>query len=178
MSIYTRTGDDGTTAKLDGSRVSKSDAVMEALGTIDELSSHLGLCAQSAGRGMAEISEMLQQIQAELVSLGGEIAAAGTALAGQASLGSDCIERIETLIDQAAQTAGRQTSFVLPGGTALACQLHIARTVCRRAERRVVAIGEDSGPTSANSLRYLNRLGDLLFTYARMVNYEAGMGED
>ncbi|MBX3389602.1 MAG: cob(I)yrinic acid a,c-diamide adenosyltransferase [Phycisphaeraceae bacterium] len=171
--IYTRTGDDGTTGLVGGRRVKKTDLRVEAYGSVDEANSFIGLAILHADQGSKTRAALLA-IQNDLFDLGADLAtpiepgeAAGAALritAGQ-------VEKLEKLIDEFNELIPPLTSFVLPGGTPLAAELHAARTVTRRAERATVAL-MDSEPaaTSAEAVRYLNRLSDLLFVLARTAN--------
>jgi len=171
MKIYTRTGDDGGTRCADGTRVPKSDRLLEAVGTLDELNSTVGLCLSAAG-GDAEIAAALAPVQAELFGVGGRL---GAGEANAASPGDSALRRVERAIDAASAGLAPLRRFVLPGGCELAARLHLARTVCRRAERRVVAAADANVP--ADVLKYLNRLGDLLFVLARLGNLHAARAE-
>src|SRR5205085_1410184 len=164
--ITTRTGDRGETGLGDGSRVSKDNPRVRALGDLDELNSALGVLA--AEELPAELAEVLSRVQHDLFDLGGEISIPGHALVGDAH-----VERLEAAIE--AWNAGLPPlkEFILPGGTRAAAAAHLARTVCRRAERSVVALGHNDG-ISAYARRYLNRLSDLLFVVARILNRHAG----
>ncbi|SFN34017.1 cob(I)alamin adenosyltransferase [Formivibrio citricus] len=165
--IVTRTGDKGTTGLGDGSRVTKTDPRIQAIGDVDELNSQIGvaLCEPMP----QSIREILQTVQNDLFDLGGELSVPGVALLKEAQL--TCLDK-----DLAHWSANLPPlrEFVLPGGCRGAALLHVARTVCRRAERSVVALGEGH---SALALRYLNRLSDLLFMLARVLNRGAGMEE-
>ena len=165
MKIYTRTGDRGQTSLFGGKRVSKSDARIEAYGTVDELSSFLG-----AVEGMAEIAA----IQSDLFEIGAHLASPGTSRFE--GVQQSRIEDLERDIDAMERELTPLTTFVLPGGSARAARLHIARTVCRRAERRVVAL-EDDSPATQSTITYLNRLSDYLFVAARFANHRAGVAD-
>ncbi len=175
MKLYTRGGDGGDTALFGGRRVKKSAPRVEAYGEVDELNSILGVVR--AGIGEADLDEQLSLLQSELFDLGGVLATpepeAREKLPG---IGDGDVERLERWIDGLEAGLEPLRNFVLPGGAPAAAQLHHARTVCRRAERRVVALGEDE-PVPAELLRYLNRLSDLLFAMAREVNRRAGVAE-
>lgn len=176
MKIYTKTGDDGQTGLFGGERVFKDDERVEAYGSVDETNAALGV-ARAAGLS-PDVDAMLERIQAQLFVLGAELAtpadhrgrlrlplldtADATALEGD-------IDRLEAGLPAL-------TSFVLPAGTAGASALHLARTVCRRAERRVVAI-QDSAKLRGELVIYLNRLSDLLFVMARRENHAAGVAD-
>ena len=163
MKIYTRTGDHGQTSLFGGARVAKNDARIEAYGTVDELSSFLG-----AIPGIAEIP----RIQSDLFEIGAHLASPGTSRF--TGVERSRIEDLERAIDSMEAELTPLTTFILPGGTAAAAQLHSARTVCRRAERRVVALNDES-PATQSTITYLNRLSDYLFVAARFANHRAGV---
>lgn len=172
MKIYTKTGDEGQTGLFGGARVAKSDSRVRAYGDVDELNSTIGL-ARAVGGLEADIDTLLQRIQGELFCLGAELATApGRELKGFEPLSDAHVEGLEKAIDETELRLQPLKTFVLPGGSVGAAQLHIARTVCRRAERSVV--GSES-EIRAVLLRYLNRLSDLLFTLARDANRAAGV---
>jgi len=174
MKIYTGSGDDGDTTRADGRRVRKSDSQIEAVGAIDELNAHIGLCVRAAGDDAA-VRGAIERVQAELFVAGATLARVE---AGQgATLDDSHVARIEQRIDAATQSLDELTHFILPGGCELACRLHVARTVCRRAERTVVAVTDAGAGTPPIVLRYLNRLSDLLCTLARLANHNAGSGD-
>lgn len=170
MKIYTKTGDEGQTHRADGRRVSKTDPLMDAVGTVDELNSHLGLCVLSAS-----VAEALRPVQSELLTLGSTLATGGARPVDQLV---PAVERMERQIDDVWSKMPPLTHFILPGGCEAAGRLHVARTVCRRAERSVVALKEAGGYVPAEGVRYLNRLSDLLFALARWANNQAGAKED
>ncbi|MBI4866282.1 MAG: cob(I)yrinic acid a,c-diamide adenosyltransferase [Candidatus Wallbacteria bacterium] len=183
MKIYTKTGDDGTTGLFGGDRLPKSSARIEAYGTVDELNSALGVARAGLqatdNAGLASIDLQLERIQNELFHLGAELATAPAKLGElpPASRLAEGAERwMEDAIDRACEELGPIRAFILPGGTAPAAQLHVARTLCRRAERVVVALAA-AEPVPATHLLYLNRLSDLLFTLARLANHRAGLEE-
>jgi cob(I)alamin adenosyltransferase len=168
--IYTRTGDDGSTGLGDGARTGKDSLRVEAYGTVDELNSALGLLL--AHEVPAPVREALTQAQHDLFDLGGELCLPpGTAL-----VFDDDITRLETLLDGFNADLPPLKDFILPGGGAAAAHCHLARTVCRRAERVVVALSRTE-PVRAECVRYLNRLSDLLFVLARVLARQAGHGE-
>ena len=175
MKIYTRTGDDGTTGLLGPGRVRKNDPRVEACGSVDELNAALGVArALDAG---AWVSAELGAIQARLFSLGAELAATATApLAGLERIGEADVMALEGIIDRLEKDLPPLKNFILPAGHVLAAQLHLARTVCRRAERRVVALAESS-TVEPRLVHYLTRLADLLFVMARWCNPRAGVGD-
>ena len=170
MKIYTRTGDEGETGRLAGERVSKTHPQIEACGSVDELNATLGWAA--AQELEAPLLRILARIQNELFSLGAFLAgsAANTALGEEASL------QMERDIDALERDLPPLTQFILPGGSPGAAALHMARTICRRAERRVVAVIVTDA-TRQPAIRYLNRLSDLLFVMARTACHDAGVPE-
>ena len=165
MKIYTRTGDHGQTSLFGGTRVAKHDARIEAYGTVDELNSFLG-----AVTGVDE----LPSIQSDLFEIGAHLASPGTSRFP--GVDPSRIEFLEKRIDAMESELAPLTTFILPGGSAAAAQLHIARTVCRRAERRVVAL-EDESDATRSTITYLNRLSDYLFVAARYANLKAGVSD-
>ncbi len=167
--VYTRAGDDGTTALVGGQRVPKDSLRIEAYGTVDELNSVIGTAIAS---GAAEsIASELVAIQHELFNLGSVLALDPTDAERIAlpSVGPQHIARLEETIDAWNDALPALTSFVLPGGHIAAAELHVARTVCRRAERVVLALSRDE-PVPADIVTYLNRLSDLLFVASRVQN--------
>lgn len=160
--IYTRTGDDGTTGLGDGSRTDKDSLRIEAIGAIDELNSQIGLLI--ADTGPSDISELLTNIQHELFDLGGEIS-----IPGRKVISQDNITHLEQELDKYNAELEPLKEFILPGGSKLASLCHIARSICRRAERRVVSLWREES-VSEQAVRYLNRLSDLLFVLARYIN--------
>ncbi len=176
--IYTRTGDDGTTGLVDGSRVAKSDPLMAAIGDVDEANSAVGLAAAVLADG-SEHGRMLVRIQNELFDLGADLATPPDIQFGfgphemALRIVPSQIARIEDEIDRMNDALEPLRSFILPGGTEAAARLHIARAVTRRAERSAVAAtaGRDLNPLALN---YLNRLSDHLFVMTRHINAAAG----
>lgn len=175
MKIYTRTGDDGTTGLLGAARVPKHDARVEAYGSVDELNAALGVArALDAGR---LVDADLARVQSALFQVGAELAASDArALEKLARVGDDDVAALEAAIDRLEADLPPLTRFVLPGGVPLAAQLHFARTVCRRAERRVTALASREA-VDPRIVRWLNRLADLLFVMARWVNRHEGRKE-
>jgi cob(I)alamin adenosyltransferase len=167
--IYTRTGDAGATGLGDGSRVAKDDARIEALGAVDELNSWLGLLlTEDVGD---ELAALLTEIQHDLFDLGGELS-----IPGHHSIAAEHVLRLERALDRHNAALGPLKEFVLPGGSRAAAACHVARTVCRRTERRVVRLAA-AQPVSTESLQYLNRLSDLLFVLSRILNRRQGRGD-
>jgi cob(I)alamin adenosyltransferase len=175
MKIYTRTGDDGTTGLLGAARVPKHDARVEAYGSVDELNAAIGVArALDTGR---LVDADLEAIQAALFQVGAELATADAKMLEKLARVSDGdVASLEGLIDRLEADLPPLTKFVLPGGSPLAAQLHFARTVCRRAERRVTALAGREA-VEARLVRWLNRLADLLFVMARWVNRREGAAE-
>ena len=175
MSLYTRTGDDGTTGRPGGRRVPKSDPLVRANGAVDELNAHLGLClVQAAADGLQPVVEALEPVQPELLAAGALLAAVGAVAPTGVSLDDDDVTRMERQIGQIASSLPELTAFVLPRGTELSCRLQVARTVCRRAERVVVAAAQARADVPPVVLKHLNRLSDLLFALARLALHAAG----
>lgn len=175
MRIYTKTGDTGETALFDGTRLSKADARVEAYGAVDELAAWLGLTR--AGGTDADLDKLLDEIQRDLFALGSLLADPRHRIAKRvekAALDQSDVERLERAIDSLEADLPPLRRFILAGGSPAGAMLHLARTVCRRAERRIVALGPD---VDAIAIVYVNRLSDLLFVVARAVNHRAGVGE-
>ncbi len=175
MKIYTRTGDDGTTGLIGPGRVRKSDARVEAYGSVDELNAALGVVrALDTARWFDAV---MAAAQPRLFVVGAQLATVAEEQRAQLeSLDEADVAALEQAIDTLAAELPPLTRFILPAGTPLAAELHRARTVCRRAERRVVALA-DQHPVDERVLRYLNRLADLLFVMARAANHRAGVAE-
>jgi cob(I)alamin adenosyltransferase len=176
VKIYTKTGDSGETSLFDNSRVSKADARVDAYGDVDELNACLG-AVRAAGVD-ADIADLLASIQKELFAVGARLADPSSRIAGRvtkAAVTDADISRLEEAIDRLEAGLPPLRKFILPGGSGAGSQLHLARTVCRRAERRVVGLG--AGAVEAPVIVYLNRLSDLLFVMARAVNQRAGVPE-
>jgi cob(I)alamin adenosyltransferase len=176
MKIYTKTGDRGTTGLFGGARVDKDDARVEAYGTVDELNAAVGLAR--AEQPVADVDAMLAVVQADLFVVGAELA---TVPGKEGKLpmrliGSEEIERLEQSIDGWEATLPALQSFILPSGTRAGAALHLSRTVCRRAERRVLAASRGT-EVRHEVLVYLNRLSDFLFVAARRANQAEGASE-
>jgi len=176
MKIYTRTGDAGDTALFGGGRVPKSHPRVEAYGDVDELNAAIGLAR--AIEMMPRIDEVLVPLQRDLFSIGALLATPDREKMKKhlekASIDDRRIAELERAIDEGDLELEPLKSFIIPGGTPKAAALHVARTVCRRAERRVISLEEE---IPAIVIVYLNRLSDLLFTLARVANRRAGAGE-
>lgn len=168
--IYTRTGDDGTTGLGTGERVRKDCARVEAYGTVDELNSCIGIVLASPDLP-ASVSDSLQAIQHRLFDLGGELAVPGR----NVILAADTTD-LEILLDTLNADLPPLKDFILPGGTAAAANCHLARAVCRRAERRLLSL-QQAEAINAEALRYLNRLSDLLFVMSRVLCRTSGGAE-
>ncbi len=173
--IYTKLGDDGETHLGDMSRVSKVHPRVEAYGTVDELNAAIGVALLQPGLA-GSFAEWLRRVQNDLLDVGadlsvpaasGDEASAGAAAQGRLRVGPAYTEWLEGALDEVNSTLEPLRSFVIPGGTPAAAHLHVCRTVCRRAERRTIAIGPEGNP---EVVRYLNRLSDLLFVLSRAAN--------
>ena len=176
MKIYTKTGDTGETGLFDGTRVSKADARVEAYGAVDELNAWLGIIR--AHQPGVDLDGLLQDIQRDLFALGAVLADPTHRIAprvNKASVDADDVTRLEQTIDRLEGTLPKLRRFILPGGSPAGARLHLARTICRRAERRIVALGKDA--VDPIVITYVNRLSDLLFVMARAANHQAGAPE-
>ena len=174
--LYTRTGDDGTTRLGAGTEVGKDSLRVEAYGTVDELNSCIG---QAIAVGLCErLSVELKAIQNQLFDLGGALATPESENPefDVPRIGARHIDELERLIDELVEVVGSLENFILPGGSPGAAVLHVARTVCRRAERRVVTLAREEN-VGAEMVSYLNRLSDALFVMARFENREVGVEE-
>ncbi len=174
--IYTRAGDDGTTGLLANRRVPKNDIRIEAYGTVDELNAALGMAR--AFRVDAEADTFLAGIQNDLFAVGSALADPNPGGPFHECVKTDQVERLEAAIDAMEASLPPLTQFILPGGSPGGAQLHLARTICRRAERLVVHLGRQPGQdVPALLLAYLNRLSDALFVLARVVNARSGVAD-
>jgi cob(I)alamin adenosyltransferase len=167
--IYTRTGDDGSTGLGDGSRVSKDSARVTAYGTVDEANSAIGVVI--ACDLPDEMREQLVRIQHQLFDLGGELC-----IPGHSAIFDADIERLENILDSYNEDLPPLKDFILPGGGMAAAQCHLARTICRRAEREIVTLSHHDA-VRPEAIRYLNRLSDLLFVLSRVLARRSGHGE-
>jgi len=169
--IYTRTGDQGTTGLGDGQRIAKSHCRVAAMGTVDELNSVLGLllCEQLSD----DIRDILQHVQHRLFDIGGELS-----IPGHTIITEQHVEQLEVWMDSMNSQLPPLKEFILPGGSKAAAMSHLARTVCRRAERCVIQLMEEKeGLVHAHSIAYLNRLSDLLFVLSRQLNREQNVSD-
>jgi cob(I)alamin adenosyltransferase len=174
MKIYTRTGDGGATTLFDGTRIAKSDPRVDAYGEVDEANAFVG--AIRAETLDSDIDDLLGQVQRDLFALGSRLADPAERIADRVSkiaLGPADVTKLEDWIDKYEAELTPLRRFILPSGTRAAAALHVARTVCRRAERRMVALAV----LEVEFLAYMNRLSDLLFVLARVVNHRAGVAE-
>ena len=178
MKIYTRTGDDGSTGLFGGGRVAKDDLRVQAYGSVDEANSVLGLARAAVAGRFGEVDGLLERLQSALFDLGAELACprGSPASAHLTPMTGRDVSELEATIDRLSSETEPLTSFILPGGHPAGAALHLARAVTRRAERAVVALAREQ-EVNPQVLAYLNRLSDLLFTLARVVNRRAGIGE-
>jgi len=176
--VYTKTGDAGETGLAGGQRVAKDSLRIEAYGTVDELNAAIGIARATAEQaGLAALGAILLRVQHELFNLGSILATLPENVhPRQARVTGEEIARLEAEIDRMNEGLPALKSFVLPGGSRLNAELHVGRTVCRRAERRLVSLARaEAVPPEA--VRYLNRLGDALFVWSRWASHEAGVAE-
>ena len=183
MKIYTKTGDKGMTSLCDGSRLLKDDIRVEAYGTLDELNAHIGLLisllqTSSLKEGVqsaAKLTDFLSEIQEELFVIGGELARVEIKTQELVST-QKLIAKIETIIDELSSQLPVQHHFVLPGGTLPAAQSHVCRTICRRAERRIVTLSHIA-MVSPEIFKFVNRLSDYFFILSRYLNKDSVTSE-
>src|ERR1051325_10794780 len=167
--IYTRTGDNGTTGLGDGARVNKDSLRVEAMGDVDELNAIIGIMLTEP---LSEtIVQTLTRVQHDLFDLGGEIC-----IPGYEMVKAERVDALENILDALNEPLEPLKEFILPGGTRAAAYCHLARTVCRRAERQLIKLNREEAVT-AISLQYLNRLSDLLFVMCRVINKDAGCAD-
>lgn len=174
--IYTKTGDDGTTGLVGGSRVKKYDVRLEAYGTVDELNASVGLIRSY--KLPADAENYLLEIQNKLFNIGSRLASdeKGKAFTKKLSITEDHISFLENAIDKMEEDLPELTQFILPGGDLASAQCHVARTVCRRAERRILEFSELENVQS-EIVVYINRLSDFLFVLARKLSAVSGIGD-
>ena len=183
MKIYTRTGDGGETGLFDGTRVPKSDARVATYGDVDELNAWLGFARASLAAGAERLGPMLERIQRDLFAIGARLADPSHKIAGRvakaAAVSPAEIEQLEQWIDALEADLPPLRRFILAGGSPCGAALHVARTVCRRAERAMVALSRAGveAPFEQELITYVNRLSDLLFVMARWANHRAGVPE-
>ena len=180
--IYTRSGDTGKTRLIGGEERWKDDARVEAYGTVDELNAQIGLCRElikeTGNKQFDSLIQTLKSVQNELYNLGTQLAvASGGDADNLPQLSDDAILKLESEIDTSNESLSELTSFVLPGGSVINSQFHIARNVCRRGERRVVCLSKKENVDSDN-IRYLNRLSDALFVWSRWISNIIGDKEN
>ena len=180
--VYTRKGDAGKTRLIGGAETWKDNVRVEAFGTVDELNAEIGLCREllkeTGNEKFSFLVQTLKSVQNELFNLGTQLAsAAGSHSKNLPRLTDDSILKLESEIDTSNESLSELTSFVLPGGSVINAQLHIARNVCRRAERRVVSLLKKENVNPEN-IRYLNRLSDALFVWSRWVSKMIGDEEN
>ena len=176
VKIYTRTGDTGDTSLFGGQRVSKAESRVSAYGEVDELNAWLGLTRSATAD--AQLSSMLERIQRDLFAIGARLADPRGRIAervAKTAIGAGDVTRLEEWIDRLESELPPLRHFILAGGAPSGASLHVARAVCRRAERVVVGLGADA--VDPEILIYLNRLSDLLFVMARAANHRAGLPE-
>ncbi len=173
--IYTKTGDDGTTGLVGGNRVSKSDLRLEAYGTVDELNAWLGLLTTEIE---TDVTDLLLSIQQNLFIIGSKLATVEKEhrLTVRLNIGESAIRELEQAIDACTGMLPPLRHFIIPGGSSVACRCHIARTVCRRAERRIVQLSENHF-VDPLILKYMNRLSDFLFVLSRKLNSDTKNNE-
>ncbi|MFW9811904.1 MAG: cob(I)yrinic acid a,c-diamide adenosyltransferase [Candidatus Thorarchaeota archaeon] len=177
--IYTRAGDKGETGLLSGERIAKDDPRVEAYGTVDELGTTLGVAKVHASE---RIATYIHEIQQKLFVINAELATDANSLGADDPLRSvktvtaEDVDFLEKIADELSEELPLLTNFIIPGGTKAAAFLHVSRTVCRRAERRIVQYARDK-PVNEELIRYINRLSDLLFVMARYENLEEGDGD-
>jgi cob(I)alamin adenosyltransferase len=175
VKIYTKTGDEGETGLFAGPRVPKDDARIEAYGTVDELNSVLGMVRNESLDEALDL--LILNLQKRLFTIGAELATPEPQMVGLATIGDQDVVALEAEIDRYDDELPPLKAFIIPGGTHAARALHLARAICRRAERRVVTLTGTAGKTAVSPtiVRYLNRLSDLLFVLSRVANHRAGV---
>ncbi|WP_321373440.1 cob(I)yrinic acid a,c-diamide adenosyltransferase [uncultured Draconibacterium sp.] len=174
--IYTKTGDDGTTGLVGGSRVKKYDLRLESYGTVDELNASIGVI-RSYDNG-SDVEELLLKIQNKLFNIGSRLASdeKGKEFTDKLVVKTEDVEMLEKAIDKYHETLPELSNFILPGGELSAAQCHMARTICRRAERRILEFSEQT-PVEPELIKFINRLSDYLFVLARKLGHDKGIAE-
>ncbi len=177
MKIYTRKGDAGQTGIWGGIRLGKDDLRVEAIGAVDECNAAIGVALAQGLPG--RVAVLMRQVQSALFVVGSDLMAPDRSGPGASlpRVSDDDAARLEQAIDELGAELPALRNFIIPGGTQAAAQLHLARTVCRRAERRVTSLATRGDPVSSSVQAYLNRLSDLLFIAARYLNHTAGAGD-
>lgn len=175
--IYTKTGDKGTTSLVGGTRIKKYDLRLECYGTIDELNANIGVIRAYEIPG--DIQEFLKKIQNKLFNIGSLLASdeKGEKYTANLAIKTGDIEKLEEVIDEYYRKLPELKSFILPGGNLPAARCHVARTICRRAERRIIELSEHA-TVQPGLIKYVNRLSDYLFALSRKLNYENGIDEN
>ncbi|MSR34681.1 MAG: cob(I)yrinic acid a,c-diamide adenosyltransferase [Phycisphaerales bacterium] len=179
MKLYTKSGDDGTTGLFSGARVSKDHPRIESYGTIDEFNATLGMCSAVCDVGNAlhqRLLEIFARLQIRMFDIGADLATPEGANNESKiqRIGQEHVQEVENWIDEIDGANAPLTAFVMPGGTELASRLHLARTICRRAERQMIHLSH-SEPVGAALIMYVNRVSDFLFAAARLVNKDSGV---
>jgi cob(I)alamin adenosyltransferase len=174
MKIYTKKGDKGYTSLFGGTAIKKNSVRLHAYGTVDELNSVMGLIISY--KPDSKVSEIITELQKQLFVLGADLATLLSKKTKIKRIGKNEIQMLENWIDELDEQLPELTSFILPGGSAAGSVLHLARTICRRAERFTVEL-KDEGAVTEESIIYLNRLSDLLFVIARYQNFKTGIEE-
>ena len=176
LKIYTKTGDDGTTGLVGGTRLKKFNQRLEAYGTIDELNASIGVIVSECQN--SEVKNSLVEIQNKLFNIGSRLASdeRGDEFTKKLSLKSEDIEFLEQEIDKFENSLPELKNFILPGGSKPGANCHVARTICRRAERRILEFAEQNS-VQHEIIKYINRLSDFLFVLARKINNDAGFKE-
>ncbi len=175
--MYTRTGDKGETSLYTGRRVGKDSVRVQAYGSVDELNSQVGLARASFSRKIEKIDTMLRKVQRDLFVLGGDLATDTEKSASVPRIGSEHVDKLEGMVDSTLAGLEKLTRFILPNGGLAGSQLHVARAVCRRAERDVIILSRTE-KVNPEVVRYLNRLSTLLFDLARLANKSEGAKEE
>jgi cob(I)alamin adenosyltransferase len=176
IKIYTKTGDDGTTGLIGGSRVKKYDARLEAYGTVDELNASIGILRTA--ELPENVVEILNQVQNKLFNIGSLLASddKGATFTANLAITDENIKVLEDAIDEYQNLLPELTHFILPGGNFASAQCHVARTICRRAERRILEFADQS-KVQTEIIIYINRLSDFFFVLSRKLGYDNGMAE-
>lgn len=176
MKVYTRTGDAGTTSLVGGTRVSKSSPRLEAYGTADELNAHIGLLLAMSGVPQADRA-LLRRVQNRLFNLGSQLATEPGSKYQPKGVSQADVDMLEAAIDRIEASLPAHNRFILPSGTMAAAQAHVARTVCRRCERRMVEMDQQGMPVAPEAAKFVNRLSDYLFVLSRQLNCLASVEE-